>query len=208
MWSIVQLVMLLAGFKSISCNQSQGIKTVSRHEGGGGDAGNAVEAYFDAERKAGLLFVILGLVAVGVAVASCYSGPFWHGAGYSLVVLALIQIVVGLTVWIRSPKDIARVEHMLVYAPERIVQEEIPRVKAVLNGLSISRRTEIILFVMAVFLLGLAAHSSVLEGFGAGVAWQVAMILLLDYFSEKRANIYLAWLVSYGVLEKPFLPVI
>ncbi|KTB60837.1 hypothetical protein AO066_02940 [Pseudomonas fluorescens] len=90
---------------------------------------------------------------------------------------------------------------MLMSAPELIVEEEIPRVKTVLNRLSINCRTEITLFVIAVLLLGLSTDSSFWEGFGVGGAWQVAMILVLDYFSEKRAKVYLVWLVDRSAME-------
>lgn len=157
---------------------------------------SAIEVYFSAERTAGMVFIIVGLLAIGGAIWGWSQGPFWRGAVWPFVILALIQIGVGLSVWLSSPKDIERVHHIAAHEPARIQGEEVPRMKAVMKGFTTNRWIELAVLVTGLLLLGLATRGSTLQGVGAGLAWQTGLIVLLDSIAERRAHIYLKWLQS------------
>jgi hypothetical protein len=53
---------------------------------------------------------------------------------WPFLVIALIRIVVGTSVYFRSPKDIQRVETMVQSAPEKIKTDEIPRMEVVMKN--------------------------------------------------------------------------
>ncbi|MCU0119964.1 hypothetical protein N8H74_17000 [Pseudomonas sp. B2M1-30] len=92
-----------------------------------------IETYFKAERTGGLLFVIVGIVALALAVWCWQHGSFWRGAAWSLAMMALIQISVGVTYWWRSPNDLQHVQHIVTKEHKRIFGEELPRMRAVLK---------------------------------------------------------------------------
>lgn len=155
---------------------------------------NTIQNYFQAERATGLLFTLIGLLAIAVAVWGWRQGTFWRGAAWPLALIALVQIGVGASGWLRSPTEQARVLHIVAQAPQRIATEEIPRMQAVLKSYGMSRPIEVALVVAGLLLAVLAARGGTWQGVGAGMAVQVALILLLDGLAERRGHSYLAWL--------------
>lgn len=155
-----------------------------------------IESYFNAERMHGLMFIVVGLLAAGMAAWGWRHGAFWRGAAWPLVLVALLQLGVGATVWWRSPQDIGRVQHIVAQERPRLATEEIPRMEAVVKGFGTNRRVEIALIAAGLLLLMLAARGGIWQGVGAGLAAQAGLVLFLDTFAERRAGAYLAWLQS------------
>jgi hypothetical protein len=98
-----------------------------------------VAKYFDAEKSESIFFVVAGLVAI---LFACYfifvlKKPFQNGIAYSIAAIALIQIVVGTSVYFRSPKDIARVNEMIRTDMAKIQSEEIKRMKVVMKNFTL-----------------------------------------------------------------------
>ena len=153
-----------------------------------------IESYFNAERMHGLMFVAVGLLAAGGAAWGWRDGAFWRGAAWPLVLVGLLQLGAGATVWWRSPQDIARVQHIVAQEKPRLAAEEIPRMQAVVKGFVTNRGVEIALIAAGLLLLMLTARGGIWQGVGAGLAVQAGVVLLLDAFAERRADAYLAWL--------------
>jgi uncharacterized membrane protein len=74
-----------------------------------------ITKYFNAEKYVSVLFVMVGLIAILVAI--CFlikvNQPFYKGIAYPLIAVALIQIVVGSSVYFSSQKDILRVNELI-----------------------------------------------------------------------------------------------
>lgn len=100
-----------------------------------------IEKYFNAEKAESLLFVLVGIMAIGLAIYFILKlkQPFYLGIAYPLILVALIQLVVGSTVYFRSPKDIMRVNEFLKKAPSEIQTAEIPRMNVVMKNFEIYR---------------------------------------------------------------------
>ena len=88
--------------------------------------------YFKAERAESLLFIAAGGASVLLALWFWFSvkKPFYNGLATSLAALALIQLVVGFTVYFRTPLDIKKVETFLMNDPSKIKSEDEPHVHA------------------------------------------------------------------------------
>lgn len=153
-----------------------------------------IETYFNAERAEGLLFVLIGVAAVAVAIWGWRQGPFWRGAAWPLVAVALIQLAVGASVWWRSPNDSVRVQHIVAQERRRLASEEIPRMQTIMKSFETNCWIEIALLVAGLLLLGLASRGGALQGAGAGLALQAGLVLQLDFLADRRAQTYLAWL--------------
>jgi hypothetical protein len=67
-----------------------------------------ISKYFNTERGESLLFAAIGLVAIilGAYFLIKIKHPFYNGMAIPLVLIALIQLTVGASVYFRSPKDI------------------------------------------------------------------------------------------------------
>lgn len=155
---------------------------------------NMIDTYFNAERTTGLVFIIVGVVAIGVAIWGWRQGVFWRGAAWPLMIVALIQIGVGASVWLRSPGDLLRVQHSAAHEHAQIVEDEIPRMQGVIRDFSTSRWGEIAVLVAGLLLIALVPKGSLWQGIGVGLVVQVALILLLDSLADRRGRIYLEWL--------------
>jgi hypothetical protein len=153
---------------------------------------NGIAAYFEAERLESLFFLAFGLAAIGVAVA-CWAlvrRPFYTGMAWPLLLVGAIQVVVGTTVWLRSPQDVARVQAMVQQAPHRLHSEEIPRMQAVMRNFVLYRWIEVALLAAGALLAWRAAAGTAWQGAGAGLVLQAGLMLALDLVAERRGQAY------------------
>ena len=157
---------------------------------------NQIEKYFNAEKYESVLFVIIGIAAITFAsyLLLKLKHPFYNGIAYALIAIALIQIVVGSTVYVRSPKDIARVTQILHTEKSNIQTEEIPRMEVVMKNFKIYRWIEIALLLLGLVMYLYLAPASLYKGIGLGLLIQSSFMLALDYFAENRGEIYLEFL--------------
>jgi hypothetical protein len=155
-----------------------------------------ISKYFNAEKSESLLFVVVGIVAL---LLSAYflvkmKLPFYNGMAYPFIMIALIQLTVGSSVYFRSPKDIARVNQMVQTETAKIQTEEIPRMEIVMKKFVLYRWIEIALVVMGIALFLYFQPMTLWKGIGLGLAIQSSFMLLLDYFAESRGKVYLDYL--------------
>jgi hypothetical protein len=155
-----------------------------------------VSKYFNAEKSESLLFVLVGVTTVLLSVYFFIKvkQPFYSGVGYSFVAIALIQLIVGIEVYFRSPKDIARVHQIVQTETAKIKTEEIPRMETVMKKFVLYRWIEIACIVAGVFMFFYFEPATLLKGVGLGLAIQASFMLLLDYFAETRGQVYLDFL--------------
>jgi hypothetical protein len=155
-----------------------------------------VSKYFNAEKSESLLFVVVGIVAL---LLSAYflvkmKQPFYNGMAYPFIVVALIQLTVGSSVYFRSPLDIARVNQMMQTETAKIQTEEIPRMEIVMKKFVLYRWVEIALVIVGIALCLYFQPMTLWKGIGLGLAIQSSFMLLLDYFAESRGKVYLDYL--------------
>jgi multidrug transporter EmrE-like cation transporter len=158
-----------------------------------------ISKYFNAEKSESLLFILVGVVAV---LLSAYffikvKQPFYSGMAYSFIAIALIQLIVGSSVYFRSPKDIIRVNQIVQTDVTKIKTEEIPRMETVMKNFALYRWVEIALVVLGVAMFLYFQPMTLLKGVGLGLAIQSSFMLLLDFFAESRGKVYMNYLQSF-----------
>ena len=154
--------------------------------------------YFIAEKQESLLFLIVGIVAVLLAVVCWFfikSNPnFFKGAAIPLLAIGLIQMVVGYSVYSRTDKQKADIAYNIGMEPVSYVkQTEQPRMKTVMTNFIIYRWVEIAFIItglILIFIFRLNADKSFWYGFGVALAIQAIIMLGADYFAEKRGKLY------------------
>jgi multidrug transporter EmrE-like cation transporter len=156
-----------------------------------------VAKYFDAEKSESIFFVVAGLVAI---LFACYfifvlKKPFQNGIAYSIAAIALIQIVVGTSVYFRSPKDIARVNEMIRTDMAKIQSEEIKRMKVVMKNFTLYKYIEMALILAGIGLL-VFMKADLIKGIALGLVIQSSIMLLLDFIAAARGDVYLKFLQS------------
>jgi hypothetical protein len=153
-----------------------------------------IHQYFTAERSESVLFLTIGLVAV---VAAAYfwailKTPFVRGCAWPLLLIGLIHITVGYSVFVRSPKDISRVEQILKQEPAKIYTEELPRMETVMKNFVIYRYVEIALALLGLVLAMVwGKNNPFLRGLGLGLVLMAGITLALDFFAERRGFSYI-----------------
>lgn len=157
---------------------------------------NPIVKYFTGERLESFLFLGLGLLGTALAVIflSITKTSFMKGIAIPFLLVSGLEIIVGLTLIYRSPKDIIRVETYLSEKTEMIQKEEIPRMEKVMRNFVIFRYTEITLIIIGVILMYCTRQNSLWNGIGVGLFIQSSTVLLLDFFAERRGEVYLAYL--------------
>ncbi|MBB1195088.1 hypothetical protein DNC80_15595 [Flavobacterium sp. SOK18b] len=153
---------------------------------------NPIVKYFNAEKAESLLFMGFGVVAILLSMYFFFflKESFWKGVAIPFVFFSIIQIIIGVTIFTRSPIDNLRVETILKNEPHKIQAEEIPRMEKVMKNFVYYRYFEISMIILGVILMYTLSNYGFWKGFGLGLFIQCAVLLSLDFFAEKRGHFY------------------
>jgi hypothetical protein len=154
--------------------------------------------YFIAEKQESLLFLVVGIIAILLAVTFWFfikSNPaFFKGAAIPLIAIGLLQCIVGYTVYSRTDdqkKDIAY--NMGLEPVSYVKQTELPRMQTVMKNFVVYRWVEIAFIITGlifIFLFRTNADRSFWYGFAVALTIQAVLMLGVDYFAEKRGKLY------------------
>ena len=154
--------------------------------------------YFSGEKQESLLFLIVGIVAILLAIVFWFfvktNPSFFKGAAIPLLAIGIIQAVVGYTVYARTDKQQKNIAYNMGIEPvSYIKQTEMPRMKTVMKSFIIYRRVEIAFIIaglVLIFLFRTDTSKTFWYGFGIALAIQALLMLSADYFAEKRGGVY------------------
>lgn len=156
--------------------------------------------YFRYERLESLVFIFIGMVtmAAGLSFLMNFDNDILTGAAYPLVIIAPIQLTVGFTIFWRSPKDFIRVQDWVNNSPEKIRAEELPRMEKVNKNFDMFRYIEMGLLTAGIILFLIYRDKSMLIfGVANGLVIQSGLMLIADYFAERRADKYTDALLAF-----------
>lgn len=154
-----------------------------------------IEKYFIAEKQESLVFIIIGITALIISLIGLfvYKTQFWKGAAIPFIAIALLQIIVGYSVYGSSDLDRVRVVYALDMKPDELKNVELPRMDIVNKKFTIYRYVEVLLLVVGLvisILYSSKINNQFVYGIGLALAIQAAIMLGADYFAEKRALVY------------------
>ncbi len=154
-----------------------------------------IEKYFTAEKSESLLFIFIGIAAVIAAIIFFFflKTNFYKGMAWPLILIALIQISVGYSVYKRFDSDRQRNVYAYDLNPSELKSKEIPRMEQVNKNFVLYRWIEIGLAIAGLILIYIYrsnTEKSFLFGLGLGLAIQALIMLGADYFAEARAKEY------------------
>jgi hypothetical protein len=157
-----------------------------------------ISNYFSAERAESMLFIAVGALALA---ASAYfllvlRKPFFNGMAITLSVVAALQMIVGITIYQRSPADTARVQKMVQSAPQQIKSDEVPRMQTVIRNFRIYLGVELSLLILSIAVMAFSAPAGFMRGAAVGLAIQAVFTAALDLAATRRGDAYLKWLLS------------
>jgi hypothetical protein len=153
---------------------------------------NNMSDYFVAEKQESVIFVVVGLLAIGFSLWLWMHGHRLKSMAYPLVVIALMQIVVGSTVYLRTDSQVSTLSAQLQVNPAALKAEETARMETVMKNFSIYKSIEMLLLIMGVGMIAFFQRHDVAAGIGIGLVLQAAFTLTLDIFAETRGADYLS----------------
>ncbi|UEG51012.1 hypothetical protein LK994_05930 [Ferruginibacter lapsinanis] len=161
-----------------------------------------IEKYFLAEKNESLLFIIIGIVAI---VAACifffYLKTNWYkGAAIPFLIVGIMHLVVGYTVYKRSDGDRQRNVYAYDLNPGELKTKELPRMGTIYKNFVVYRYIEIGLLLIGLLLFFYFKNNldkTFWVGLGIALAIEAAVSLSADYFAEKRAKVYTKGLIEF-----------
>jgi hypothetical protein len=160
---------------------------------------NPIVKYFTGEKLESYLFLGFGIIGVVIALIFylVIKTSFLKGIAIPIMIVSLLEIIVGVTIINRSPKDIERVQGYSSHKIEMIEKVEIPRMEKVMNNFVIFRYAEISLMIVGIIIMYAFRQNLLLNGIGLGLFIESSIVLILDFFAERRGEIYLNYLRTF-----------
>lgn len=157
---------------------------------------DAIRIYFNGEQQESLLFIAVGLLAIALSARLWLTRHRLRAMAYPLVVIALIQLVVGASVYLRTDAQVARLSAQAQAAPAVFKAEETRRMQLVLRNFHLYEGIEIALLTLGVLGLLLRGSNPTARGVALGLILQPALMFGLDLAAQARADLYLRALGS------------
>jgi hypothetical protein len=154
-----------------------------------------IEKYFIAEKQESLVFLVIGIIAVVLALIFYFAArpPIYKGAALPLLILGLMQAIAGYTVFVRS--DDQRVSQVYAYDmnPDQLKTVELTRMRKVRTNFLIYRWVEIGFIIAGLVLIFIFRNDPIKYfwlGFGIALTLMAAELFSADWIAEKRAVYY------------------
>jgi hypothetical protein len=153
-----------------------------------------IEKYFIAEKQESLVFLVIGIIAVLLALIFYFVAKtqICRGAALPLLILGLIQAVAGYTVYVRS--DDQRVSQVYAYDmnPDQLKTIELTRMRKVKTNFGIYRWIEIALSLRASLIILFRNQAEKCSGWNGIFTLMVANYSSLISSLKKSDEVYLA----------------
>jgi hypothetical protein len=155
-----------------------------------------IQSYFSSEQKAGFVACAIGLVfcTLGSGFLLGALPPFYTGLAVPLVGIGIVQVFVGATIARRSDFQAYDLQKLLGNDPEAFVELEAPRMGKVMRSFVLYRWLEGAFIVVGIALILLNNELVFSKGLGAGMFAQGIIMLVFDFFAEKRAKKYVEFI--------------
>jgi O-antigen ligase len=124
---------------------------------------------------------------------------FARGLALALLIVAGLGVSVGGTVYFRSDAQSQQLIEQQRTNPSQFAAEEEPRIQQVIRSFAqyrIGYAVAVLLALFFVFVMGKPSQ----HGFAVGLLLLAALGLTIDFFAERRAQLYLQALQAAGAL--------
>jgi len=150
--------------------------------------------YFDGEKQAATLALVLGLCSVAFAVWLFRSSSPFRAMLIPLALIGLVQLGIGIGLHVRTPPQVAALQDGLKSDPVKTRSAELERMERVMRSFRLVKIAEVVLLVVAVVLNFKLSHSPAAVGVGMALLVEAAVMLAFDVFAEHRGVEYLDYL--------------
>lgn len=153
---------------------------------------NNLSNYFAAEKQESVIFISVGILAIAVSIWLWINGHRLKSMAYPLVIIGLMQMVVGSTIFFRTDSQVSALSTQLQQNPTAMRVEESARMETVMKYFSIYKAIEMMLLITGVGIIIFLQQKDMAAGIGVGLILQSAITLTLDIFAEARGADYMS----------------
>jgi len=156
----------------------------------------AITTYFAGEKNAGLVLAVLGVI--GLAAAVLFWPARWgiRSFAVTLGILALIEIAIGVGLFVRTGPQISSLLALLGSDSARFFAEEGARMARVQRTFVIVQYVEVAVIVLAAITALALKHRVTASGIALGLLLSAAVLLAFDIVAERRGAVYLGAIES------------
>jgi hypothetical protein len=153
---------------------------------------DAMTIYFDGEKSAGLFLAGIAAVALAAAVLMFRSRADLRSFAVTAGLLALVQIAIGVGLYLRTDPQVSRLDAQLRSEAPRYFAEEGARMTRVQRTFVIIEYAELAIIVASAVVAIAQKSRPGLTGVALGLLVNAAWLLAFDLIAERRGAIYLA----------------
>ncbi|POY34766.1 hypothetical protein C3K47_18710 [Solitalea longa] len=158
-----------------------------------------IRSYFEAEKSATFIIMIIGLLAVITAIVFFFlKTKLFVGTAIPLLVFGAIEVAIGYTVYAQTDKQTSDVIYSFDMNPDYLKNKELPRIQKVNSNFKVIMYVEIGLLLLSLVLVWLNySKQNFWLGIGLGLLLQGLILFVFDQIAERRARIYTEKLTQF-----------
>jgi hypothetical protein len=151
-----------------------------------------IKPYFTAEKNESLIFLVFGTLTIGFSVYALmkWGDTFYKGFAVPVILIGIIQLVVGGSVYFRTDRQINQLEILYQQNKTAFSKAETERMETVMKNFSLYKKIEVGFVVIGLLLIFFAHVRELWLGVGVGMLLQGALMLTADIFAERRGQEY------------------
>ncbi len=159
-----------------------------------------IEEYFTAEKQESLVFLVIGIVAIAMALIFYFGGKsnFYKGVAIPLLLLGIVQAIAGYSVYTKSDDQRISNVYALDMNPDQLKTVELTRMRKVKTNFKILRWVEVAAVfagLILILLFRMSPDKTLWLGLGIAFMLMSGEFMIADYIAGKRASVYL-WLLE------------
>ena len=161
-----------------------------------------IEKYFNAEKTESLAIIIIGIVAIILALIFLfYLKTNWHkGFAMPFIIAGLLHLTAGYTVYKKCDEGRKRNVYAYDMNPGQLKNNELPRMEKMHINFSVFKFVEIAIFLLGIglfFYFRYDADKAFWAGFGIALAIEAAITFGFNFIGDKSAKQYTNGLQSF-----------
>ena len=149
-----------------------------------------IVAYFLAEKRAAMILLAVGSVALAAAIALIAAKSSYRAMAWPLALIAIGELMIGSVLVARTDGQLAALLDQFAKAPAGMAHAELNRMGRVTRNFEVVKVIELLVFAGGVFVAYRSRSSDFGFAIGVGLIAQSSLLLVFDLIAARRAERY------------------
>ena len=157
---------------------------------------DALSRYFEGEKSAGLFLAAIGVVVLVAAAVLFPTRNELRPLAITLLVFGLLDVVVGLGLYLKTPAQVARLSVQLSSDGAAFYAAERPRMEIVQRNFVYLESLWLVLIVISAAVAVWQKQNATVSGIALAILISTAVFLAFDMIAERRGERYVVALAA------------